>query len=101
RVVSSRLFANDIVVIYDSRLVVLRPVVPLRDVHEVSSLGVSNCLQVVSCLRRLLTLGILQEEILERLSGKNERGKILRTRGQSQLHVNVGNLVEGIVTDIA
>ena len=57
--------------------------------------------RIVSCLRRLFTLGILQEKILERLSGKNECGKILRTRGQTQLHVDIGDLVEGIVTDIA
>ena len=96
-----RLFANDVVVIDDGGLVVFRPVVPLGDIHEVSSLGAPNGREIVSSLRRFFALGILEEKIFESLPGKNECGKILGARGQTELHVNIRNLVEGIIADIA
>lgn len=45
--------------------------------------------------------GGIQEKIFESLSGENECGKILRARGQTELHVDIGDLVEGIIANIA
>ncbi len=57
RVRRSRLFPNHVVVIDNRGFVVFRPVVPLRNVDQVSGLGASDGREIVSRLRRLFAAG--------------------------------------------